>query len=281
MSVIDYEAEYDNRARVPEYQEIFSRWGNDAETYRREMRRAHRAEIGLQYGAGPRQTVDLFRPAGDDDAPLALFIHGGYWRSLEPGMFSHMARGPNGHGITVAVAGYDLAPQVPLSRIIAQLRQACLFLWERFGQRIAVYGHSAGAHLTACLIATDWSEIDSNLPADLTPAGLAVSGIYDLELLRGISVNTDLRLSAEEARQVSPLHWPIGADRTLDVVVGADESSEFIRQSRELARVWGEAGATTSYEEVAGANHFTVIDPLDDPASTMTARLVTLARRVE
>lgn len=280
MSVIDYEAEYNNRARVPEYQEIFSRWGNDAETYRREMRRAHRAEIGLQYGAGPRQTIDLFRPAAEDDGPLALFIHGGYWRSLEPSMFSHMARGPNAHGITVAVAGYDLAPQVPVSRIIAQMRQACLFLWERFGRPITVYGHSAGAHLTACLVATDWSEIDSSLPADLTPAGLAVSGIYDLEPLLGISVNSDLRLSTEEARQVSPLRWPIAADRTLDVAVGGDESREFIRQSRELARVWSEAGATTSFTEAPGENHFTVIDPLADPASAMAARLVSLARGV-
>ena len=277
-SIIDYEAEYDNRARVPDYQEIFSRWGNEAETYRREMRRAHRAEIGLQYGATPRQTIDLFRPEGDEDAPLALFIHGGYWRSLEPGMFSHMARGPNAHGVMVAVAGYDLAPQVPVSRIVMQLRQACVFLWERFGQRITVYGHSAGAHVTACLVATDWSEIDSSLPPDLTPAGLAVSGIYDLEPLLGISVNSDLRLTAEEAAEVSPLRWPVGADRNVDVQVGGDESGEFIRQSRELARVWGETGATTSFTEVPGANHFTVIDPLADPQSDMVTRLVTLAR---
>ena len=132
LATIDYEAEYNNRARVPEHPQIFARWARDAAASREEMTRLGRSELGIRYGASPRQTIDLFLPAEGASAPLALFIHGGWWRSLEPGSFSHMARGLNAHGVAVAVAGYDLCPQVTIADIITQMQQACLHLWHRF-----------------------------------------------------------------------------------------------------------------------------------------------------
>ena len=141
---IDYEAEYNNRARVPEHPEIFVRWARAAEDYRAEAMKERRAELGLSYGSPPRQFIDLFSPRPGVVAPLALFIHGGYWRSLDPSLFSHMARGLNAHGVAVAVVGYDLCPEVTIAAIIDQIRRACLFLWLRTGQRMMIYGHSAG-----------------------------------------------------------------------------------------------------------------------------------------
>jgi len=186
----------------------------------------------------------------------------------------------NAHGTMVAVAGYDLCPQVSVATIIEQIRDACVFLWRRFAQRILVYGHSAGGHLAACMVATDWSKVDNDLPVDLTPVGMAISGVFDLEPLVSVSMNTDLRLDVTEARRTSPIHWPIGADRTLDVVVGELESSEFLRQSRIIAAKWREKGATTLYQEVPAANHFTVLDPLAEPASEINSRLATLTQRI-
>ena len=124
---IDWEVEYNNRARVPEHPQIFERWTRDGAAYRDEASKEGRAEIGLKYGPSPRQTIDVFKPRGGTDGPLALFIHGGYWRSLEPSSFSQMARGMNAHGVTVAVSGYDLAPQVSIGQIVEQTQQACLF----------------------------------------------------------------------------------------------------------------------------------------------------------
>jgi arylformamidase len=279
MAAIDYETEYNNRARVPEHGEIFARWTQEAAAYRDEARGAGLAELGLSYGGSERQAIDLFMPAVTA-APLALFIHGGYWRSLEPALFSHVARGLNERGVAVAVAGYDLCPQISIREIIQQVRQACLFLWQRLGQRMLVYGHSAGGHLAACMVATDWTAIGRDLPPDLAPVGMAISGVFDLQPLVATSMNNDLRLDPQEARRVSPLFWPVGADRTLDAVVGAEESGEFLRQSRAIADVWGENGATTPYLEVPGANHFTVLDPLADPSSELNSRLSTLAARV-
>jgi arylformamidase len=271
----DYEKEYDNRGRVPEHPEIFARWQREGADYRAAARDG---EFGLAYGPSPRQAIDLF-PAKDDDeqTPLALFIHGGWWRSLEPSMFSQLARGPNARGVTVAVAGYDLCPAVSIATIIEQMRSACLFLWRKERKRIFVYGHSAGGHLAACMTAQDWKAFPSDAPADLVPAAYALSGVFDLAPLTQVSQNADLRLDDDEARRVSPLHWAIPSGRTFDAVVGALESREFLRQSKAIADGWGARGATTRYEEIAGTNHFTVVDALADPGSAMTRRVAELA----
>jgi arylformamidase len=276
---IDYEAEYNNRARVPEHPEIFARWAREAEDYRAEAMKERRAELGLSYGSSLRQFIDLFSARRAVTAPLALFIHGGYWRSLDPSLFSHMARGLNAHDVTVAVVGYDLCPEVTIAEIIEQIRHACLFLWLRTGQRMMIYGHSAGGHLAATMLATEWQARYPKAPPDLVPAAYSISGLFDLSPLVSIPMAQDLRLDESEARSVSPLFWPAPKGRPFDAVVGALESSEFLRQSRTIADSWGKAGAQTRYEAIPGTNHFTVIDALADPHSAMVGRLAELARR--
>ena len=278
MPAINYEKEYDNRARVPEHPEIFARWQSEAADFRAA---AVDAELGLAYGPSPRQIIDLFPDKDDDEmTPLALFIHGGWWRSLEPAMFSQMAAGPNARGLTVAVAGYDLCPQVSIATIIEQMRAACLYLWRRHGKRIFVYGHSAGGHLAACMLAQDWKKFASDAPADLVPAAYAISGVFDLDPLTHVSQNQDLRLDEAEARRVSPLYWKVPAGRRFDAVVGGAESDEFLRQSHIIVDGWRSRGVETRYDEIRGANHFTVLDPLSDPDSAMTKRVVELAQFV-
>jgi arylformamidase len=275
---VDYEKEYDNRARVPEHPQIFARWDAEAAAYRAT---SPKAEIGLSYGPSARQTIDFF-PTKDDgrDTPLAMFIHGGWWRALSPVSFSQMAKGLNAHGIDVAVVGYDLCPAVSIATITEQMRAVCLNLWRTHKKRITVYGHSAGGHLTACMIATDWKSLDASAPHDLVPAGYAISGVFDLSPLTQVSMNKDLQLDDAEARRMSPLHWKVPTGRVLDAAVGGSESNEFLRQSKSMAEEWGRRGIETRYEAIAGANHFTVLDPLTDPDSKMTRRVADLAARV-
>jgi arylformamidase len=272
MAEIDYEKEYDNRARVPEHSQIFARWATDAESYRARLAGPHLAR--MSYGPTTREMIDLFdaRP----DAPLAVFIHGGWWRNFDPSLFSHFAIGLNAHHIGVALPGYNLCPQVGIADIIEEMRRALLALWRRYHTRMLVLGHSAGGHLTAVLLATDWPSLDPTAPNDLVPAGYAISGVFDLSPLLDVSMNRDFRLDEEGARRNSPVSWPAPRGLVLDAVVGARESSEFLRQSRLIADAWGKAGVATRYEEIAEANHFTVLDPLTDPNSDMVARLVAL-----
>ncbi len=276
---IDYEKEYDNRARVPEHPEIFARWNAETDAYRAAW---PGAQLGISYGPSPRQTIDLF-PGKDAkaDAPLAMFIHGGWWRALDPKMFSQMAQGANAHGIDVAVVGYDLAPNVSIATIIEQMRAAVLQLWRTYKKRVMVYGHSAGGHLAACMAATDWKTLQPDAPDDLVPAAYAISGVFDLAPLTQVSQNADLRLTEKSAHDASPLYWHVPAGRMLDAVVGGIESSEFLRQSRIIADGWRQSAAQTRYEEIAGANHFTVLDPLTDPDSAMIKRVVELAKQTQ
>jgi arylformamidase len=275
----DYEAEYNIRARVPEHPQIFAAWVGAAAAYREEAAAARRAELGIRYGASARQTIDLFLPAAGDAAPLALFIHGGYWRSLDPSSFSHLARGLNEHGVAVAVAGYDLCPQVRIAEIVDQMRHACLYLWRRFGRRMLVFGHSAGGHLAACMLATDWKAYDASLPPDLVAAAYTISGLFDLPPLIPTSINKALGLDQTTAHAASPLFWQPPSHGSLDAVVGETESAEYHRQSRSIVEAWGEAGITTQFGTVPAANHFTAIAPLADPASQITLRLKELAGR--
>jgi arylformamidase len=279
MAALDLETEYSPRVTVTDHVEIFARWAREAENYRADMLKGGKAELGLSYGDTPRQFIDLFLPAAGETAPLVMFIHGGYWRAMDPSFHSHMARGLNERGFAVAVVGYDLCPIVTIADIIEQIRRACAFLWQRFGRRLLVSGHSAGGHLTAAMVATDWQKLWPKVPSDLVPAGYAISGVFDVTPLVNTSMNQDFRLEAEEARRISPIFWPVPPGRTLDATVGDLESSEFKRQSRSMADAWQQAKAETRYAELPG-NHFTVIEALVDPRNAMVARIAELAGRV-
>ena len=254
---IDYEAEFNARDQVPEHPAIFERWRAEAARYRATAP----CELGLAFGKTARQAVDIF---GDDvaGAPLALFIHGGWWRAMERESFSHLARGLNARGIALAVTGYDLCPQVTIGEIVEQMRAASRMLARRRGGRIVAFGHSAGGQLAAVLAST--------MP-DAVAARLAISGVFDLTPLIHTSMNADLGLDADTARALSPLHMP---PAPFDCVVGGLESNAFKAQSRALAQAWG-----ASYLEIDGANHFTVLDPLCDPDSAMVARLAEICAR--
>lgn len=270
---IDYAAEYNNRARILDGDEILGRILRGSIAYRERALARQPEDINLRYGATERQVIDLFR-AEAADAPVAIFIHGGFWRSLDPTHFSQVAAGLNARGVHVALAGYDLCPQVSIGDIVEEMRAACLYLWRRFAKRLLVFGHSAGGHLAAALFATDWQKLGA--PADLVPVATGISGVYELAPLIHTPMNEDFRLDEPTAVRLSPLYWTPPAGRLFDVIVGALESNEFLRQSRTMAQRWGEAGVITRYDAPAGANHFNVIEPLADPTSPMVERLVEL-----
>jgi arylformamidase len=270
---VDYEVEYNNRARVPENPAIMAGWARDAQAYRE----AHHGPLkGVGYGPGERHRIDLF--SGDGRGPIVVFIHGGYWQALDGSFFSHLAGGLNAHGIDVAVPSYDLCPNVSVADIVEQMRTATREL-AKLGRPLVISGHSAGGHLAACLLATDWRALDAALPEDLVTAAYAISGLFDLRPLVPTSINTALKLDDASAKAASPLFWTPPVRGTLDAVVGGNESAEYFRQSRTIVDGWGAAGLPTRFGTVPDANHFTAIAPLADAGSPMTLRLKQLAGR--
>ncbi len=186
---MDLEAEYNNRAKVPGHPAIIAGWQRDAAAFRA----THpQAELGLAYGPTPRQAMDVFWPAAGRGAPLAMFIHGGYWQGNDRSNFSHLAAGLLAHGVGVAMPSYDLCPQVTLAVLVEQVRDAAAFLARRHGRGVLASGHSAGGHLAAMLLATDWAA--RGLPAPAVPAALPISGLFDLPPLMHTSVNTAVGL---------------------------------------------------------------------------------------
>jgi arylformamidase len=268
---VDYEVEYNNRARVPENPALIAGWARAAAAYRE-----RHAPRSISYGPGARNVIDLF--PGDDQGPIVVFIHGGYWQALDASFFSHMACGLNAHGVSVAVPSYDLCPDVTVDQIIDEMRMATREL-ARLGRPLVMSGHSAGGHLAACMLATDWPALDASLPPDLVIAVYTISGLFDLGPLVRTSINNAMHLDATAARAASPLFWTAPQHGSLDALVGGNESAEYFRQSQSMAEVWGAAGIATRFGTVPGANHFTAIAPLADPQSPMVLRLKELAKR--
>jgi arylformamidase len=274
--VLDLEAEYNNRARVPEHPSHIAAWQRDAQAYRYEA--ANRATLGAPYGARDRERYDLFEPLGVPCSRCVVFFHGGYWQALDRSFFSHVAKGLNANGVAVAIAGYDLCPEVSIGHIVGQAREAVLAIWRRTGRQLVAVGHSAGGHLAACLLATDWQAHDHATPAGLVSSAYSLSGLFDLLPLVKTSINGPLRLDAGDARIWSPILWRAPAGLQLDAVVGARESSEFLRQSRDICSVWGRHDVGVRFESMPDADHFTILAPLADGESPMVHRITALAR---
>ncbi len=273
MTTLDMEAEYNNRLRVPEYAEFNARWAAESAAYRA----GARAELDLAYGTGERRQYDLFHAEGGAPECVLVYIHGGYWQWGTRKDHSRIARELNKRGVTVAIPSYTLCPACTVMDIVEEMRAAVKAVHQRLGVRVAVAGHSAGGHLTAAMAATEWTRL--GLPADTVRAAYAISGAFDPEPLVETSIGKGAALTPEMARQANVFRWPAPPAGTRFVAcVGATESSEFHRQSRDLVQQWSAAHVVAEAVVVPSANHFTVVDELSKPDSAMTVRIAELAR---
>jgi arylformamidase len=271
---LDYEAEYNNRQRVPEHAEIMERWDTLSTAYRL----ASAAQCDRPYGARARQRYDFF--ASENGGPVAIFIHGGYWQRGDRKDYSFLARELNASGISVAIPSYSLCPTASVTEIADEIALCVVAIWKKTSKRPLIIGHSAGGHLAATMLANEWA-IVAGVPPDLVRAGVGLSGIYDLAPLVGTTLNQALQLSPGTARAASPLlRPPPPKDRHFIAAVGGSESSEFLRQSRDLAEAWGRAGCNAVNVVVPEANHFTLLEHLVRAGSPLLTQIVALAHRV-
>jgi len=253
---------YNNRELVPDHPVYFARWAEGSQRARSTMT----SHLDLRYGDAPGETIDLF-PARKGDGSCMMFIHGGYWRSLDKKDFSFLAPAFVGAGISLAVVNYDLCPKVSIEEIVRQMLRASRWLWlhaEDYGMdqdRLYVSGHSAGGHLAAMLMCAQWPAFARELPKDLWKGGLAISGLYDLRPLVDIDwLNVDLRLDAATALKLSPAFLPPATRAPVMTCVGGEESSEFLRQNALIGERWKSAFAGDI--TMPGLHHFSVVDAL-------------------
>ncbi len=267
--------QYDNRARVADHARVLGNWAAASAHVRAQT---PAARLGLRYGQGEGETLDVFPatvPTPAAGAPVLVFIHGGYWRSLDKSDFSFIAPAFNVAGALVLVPNYALCPAVTIEHIALQMAQAVAWAVDHAAEhggdpsRIALVGHSAGAHLAAMLLTCRWKDLDADLPAQPLAGALAISGLYDLEPLRHAPcVMNDLRLTPTSVSRLSPAFFPRPKGGKLFAVVGLEESDEFLRQNALIRDVWGPT-AVPVCETLPSTNHFTVLSPLADPASRL------------
>ena len=242
--------------------------------------------LDLRFGPTVEETVDIF-PADNPDAPIMVFIHGGYWRRLSSKEFSLVARGMVARGVTVAVTNYALCPRVTIPEITRQSRAALAWIkttTTRFNgsrERIFVSGHSAGGHQVARLLQTDWAH-DYDLPDDSIRGGFSISGLYDLRPLRYSWLQPALQLNDDIINAESPLLRPTPRSAPpLFASVGGDETTEFHRQSTDYIARWTGAGHEGEYGVQAGKNHFSAIDGFADADSPLCQQMVDFMAQCE
>jgi arylformamidase len=234
-----------------------------------EMRAQYSEHLDLRYGPRERNRIDFFKAA--EKAPTLLFIHGGYWQMRAKEVFAIVGSGPMAHGINVAMIGYTLAPDATLDEIVAEIHQGADYLAQELpalggdASRIVVSGWSAGGHLTAMALSNPHVK-----------AGVAISGIYDLEPIRHSYLNVKLGLDEAMSGRNSPMMQAGGPMKPLALVAGSAELPLLRKQTADFAGHRAKYGLPVTYEEIPGADHFTIMNEMMSP----TGRITTLIRQL-
>lgn len=276
LSPDEHEAQYNPRVAVPDanvYLERGAALGAEA--------RAQLPYRERRYGPGFLATLDVF-PADRPDAPIHVFVHGGYWRGLDKRDFSFVAAGLVPLGITTVLMNYDLCPSVRLPELVAQFRAGVRWICEHAAElggdpsNITFSGHSAGAHLIATALAAD-SQDEDPLPLAQLRGVLLASGIYDAEPVLGITVNAMIRLQPEEVDAVSPMRHPPVASVPIEIVVGGDEPPRWIAESTNYAALARRQGAVCNVEVIPDHHHFSIMSLMESPDGLLSRRVAKLA----
>jgi arylformamidase len=239
-----------------------------------EMRARYPDHLDLRYGPRERNRIDFLKAR--EKGPTLVFIHGGYWQTRAKETFALFAGGPMAHGINVALIGYTLAPDATLDEIVAEIHAGVDFLAERLpglggdASRIVVSGWSAGGHLTSMA-----------LSHPQVKAGMAISGIYDLEPIRHSYLNAKLGLDEAMSRRNSPVMQAGGAMKPLSLVAGSAELPLLRKQTADFAGYRARFGLPVTYEEIPGADHFTIMNEMVSPAGRITTLIRQLVERTE
>ena len=280
----ELDTQYDLRTMFPEAATSYEAFcERESEKVREEI--DHRLDV--PFGPTRAEHSDVYPATGDArGAPVLIYVHGGFWVLRTSKEFGFVARGPVSEGVATVVTNYALSPEVTIDEIVRQTRAAVAWTYrnaESFGvapERIHVAGHSAGGHLVAMLLSTDWEGV-YGLPANIIKSATAISGVFDLAPLPYTFLQPKLQLTWDQALRNSPiLHLPDPQSGTppLLVAYGENETDEFRRQSEEFFAAWKAKGLDGELMVLPGKKHFDVIDGFLDAGSLLCSEILRRVR---
>jgi arylformamidase len=262
--------QYNTRLHVPNYADYFERW----EQLSKETEQKLPVLKNVPYGNLRRERLDIY-PSLKPQSKTLVFIHGGYWQTLDKSMFQFVANGFNFYGVTTVLVTYPLAPEVSMSQIVLSCRKAIKWLYNNLSgfngdpHQMYAAGHSAGGHLTAMLMATDWKFFDAGLPANVLKGVCAVSGLFNLVPIQLSYLNKVLKMNMETAKSNSPVRLEPLNSCPLIVAVGEDETAEFNDQSKEFYSCWKDKGTDIQLLQLPGRNHYSIAEAIVDSQSSL------------
>jgi len=273
------EAEYNltKRRGADNFSALAERWLQRSATHRE----ASAARVDIAYGDGEREKLDYFY-SGNPNGPMLFYIHGGYWQRGDKSMYSFVSEAFIKNGVSVAVINYNLTPSVRMGQIPLQIRKAIAWCFHHADElkfakdKFHLSGHSAGGHLTAMMMATDWTSYDKQLPIDLIRTVLLISGVYALEPIVHTSLNEGPKMDIAEAIAESPIFLPPMTNAPQLVVYGGGETNEFHRQSIDYANKFRTAERAIELYEVPSADHYDELDRLAEDDSVFFEKALRL-----
>lgn len=256
MPLAELESQYSPSSRVHDLAPFLAEYARGSEAARSDLS----VRVGLRYGAGARESMDYFS-AGQPNAPLHVYIHGGYWQELSKDESAFAAPGFIRQGMNFVALGYGLAPEYQLDEIVAQVRNGLAWLLSRYEElgfdprQVFLSGSSAGAHLVAMALLPGWMPGGGH-PADLFAGVVLLSGIYDLEPIRHTYVNAKIGMDALAARRNSPIFALPDRLPPMIVARGGVETEEFARQHDDFVLAIAARGGVAQDLVIEHRNHF-------------------------
>ncbi|PWU04479.1 MAG: alpha/beta hydrolase [Bacteroidetes bacterium] len=259
------DSQYNTRLHVPDFATHLDRW----ESLSRKTEKEIPVIKDISYGKLPLEGLDIY-PSLQPHSKTLIFIHGGYWHKFDKSSFQFIAKAFWPYNITTVLLNYPLAPEVSMDQISASCRNAVQWLYQNISAyngdpgQLYIAGHSAGAHLAAMMLATEWNYF--NLSADVIKGVCAISGLYNLIPIQHSEINQFLNMDSEAAIRNSPVELLPKTQCPLILVVGSNETDEFLEQSRELYASWKE-NIPIEIAEIEGLNHYSIVETMLDRES--------------
>lgn len=279
MDAATLESEYNLVARrgLDDFSVLIERWLARSEAQRENVS----TRIDLAYGPDERDKLDFFY-SGDAHGPLLVYIHGGYWQRGDKNIYSFITESFINHGVSVAILNYNLTPSVRIGQIPAQIRKALAWCFHNSSElkfdkdKIHLMGHSAGGHLTAIMMETDWPAFDAKLPCDFIRSGIPISGVFELEPIVHTTLNAGPQMDITEAIAASPLFSSSLSKVPQLVVFGGGETAELQRQSSDYHAKFSTAERPMELYSVPDADHFDELEHLAKDDSVLFEKTLTM-----